>query len=109
MNFCVFGIEDKSVTDTIFGDSIELFTEEVKTWPGYENYIPKLENLKQTFREKGIKTYTPNKPGDGYNVLNHGDFHIKNLLFQEDEDEGQEFIFVSLKLFILEINNKLFF
>ena len=94
MNFCVYGIDDHSVTDTIFGDSIELFTEEVKTWPGYEKYVPKLENLRRTFREKGIKTYSPNKAGFGYNVLNHGDFHIKNLMFQEDEDEGSEFIFV---------------
>lgn len=50
--------------------------------------------------------YGPNPPGKGYNVLNHGDFHIRNLMFKwkEDPEKVVEAIqFVSERFFIIAI------
>jgi hypothetical protein len=67
-------------TDNFFGLHMDLFIEEIETWPGYEVYVKKLKVFRQHFMEMGIiaTKCIPN----GYNVLNHGDCHSKNLLFK---------------------------
>lgn len=64
--------------------TFKLFVDEVKTWPGYEKYAVKLDNLQYKFMRNGKAVYTTNKK-DGYNVLNHGDFHFKNMLFKKND------------------------
>lgn len=54
-----------------WGEEMELISQK------YFTLIPKLY-------EKGLKLFSVNPRG--YNVLNHGDFHIKNILFRIDKD-----------------------
>lgn len=56
----------------------------------------KLEGLFETFEMKGSKVYQKNSPNEGFNVLNHGDFHINNMLFKNNS-EGKlcDVLFVS--------------
>lgn len=61
---------------------MKCFIDELKTWPGYEIYVEKFEKILKNFADLGKKHAEPNKAGEGYNVLNHGDFHIKNLMFK---------------------------
>uniref|UniRef100_A0A1B0C8D6 CHK kinase-like domain-containing protein n=1 Tax=Lutzomyia longipalpis TaxID=7200 RepID=A0A1B0C8D6_LUTLO len=71
----------------------------IKEWPGYEEIGEKMEKIGPHFLKKLRKSYIPNKPNDGFNVLNHGDFHIKNLLFINDEnDDINEISFIDFQI-----------
>lgn len=66
----------------LFMLNVQSFIDELKTWPGYETYVKKLVNMFKNHNQKGAKTFTPNEESEGYNVLNHGDFHAKNVMFK---------------------------
>lgn len=79
------------------GQSFATFTEVIKEWKGYEKFVKPFEENKVKYLEKTLKTYSKNKNEFGYNVLNHADFHIKNLLFKKNsEGKMEDFLFVSL-------------
>lgn len=77
-------------------NNMSLFIDEIRTWDGFEMITDKLEGLIGKFEAQGSKVYQKNFPSDGYNVLNHGDFHINNMVFKKDS-EGQltDVLFVS--------------
>lgn len=78
-------------------NNMQLFVNEVKTWSGFEMIIEKMESLVEKFEVRGEKVYQENASGDGYNVLNHGDFHFNNMLFKKDsEGKLSDVLFVSL-------------
>lgn len=57
----------------------------VKGWGGsMETVSQKLVALSPMMYPKLLKIFAPNPRG--YNVLNHGDFHMKNILFREKEN-----------------------
>ncbi|KAG5678235.1 hypothetical protein PVAND_007927 [Polypedilum vanderplanki] len=68
-------------------NNMYLFIDEIKSWEGYELICTKMENVAKSFDELGRKVYEANN-GDGFNVLNHGDFHFNNMLFKKN-DEGK--------------------
>lgn len=74
------------MADLMFGQGLEAFIDVAKEWEGYEKYIPHLEKFRKHYLNRGIKTYTPNRTDFGYNVLNHADFHLKNMLFKKNAD-----------------------
>lgn len=85
----------------MFTEAIRAFKEVVATWNGYEDYLPRINYLMKNAAEIGRKCYIPNESGQGYNynsynVLNHGDFHSRNLLtkFSEDTNRLEKFQFV---------------
>lgn len=67
-------------------NNMNLFIDEIKHWDGFELIVEKLETVVTIFETSGDKVYRENSVGDGYNVLNHGDFHINNLLFKKDSE-----------------------
>jgi hypothetical protein len=84
----VFDLPREAI-DNFFGLHMDLCIEEIETWPGYEVYVKKLKEFRKHFMDMGViaTRCIPN----GYNVLNHGDFHYKNLLFKltnEATDNG---------------------
>jgi hypothetical protein len=68
----------REATNNFFGLHMDIFIEEIEKWSGYEVYVKKLKVFRQHFMDMGViaTKCIPN----GYNVLNHGDFHYKNLL-----------------------------
>lgn len=62
----------------MFMMNVNPFLDEIKTWPGYEKYAEKIEKMLENHNEKGRKTFSKSP---GYNVLNHGDFHSKNMMY----------------------------
>lgn len=59
--------------------SVIPFLDELRTWEGFEKYEEKVKKLFENHNLKGRKTFSPSS---GYNVLNHGDFHAKNMMFK---------------------------
>lgn len=81
--------------------NMNLFIDEVRTWRGYEVITRKLEQTAEKFDEMGRKVYEANpKNSEGFNVLNHGDFHFNNMLFKNNSDgKISDVLFVSIKGF----------
>lgn len=85
------------MTYVLFTHGLHAFTSIAKEWEGYEKFIPHLEKFKENYKSKASKTYEKNSEGFGFNVLNHTDFHIKNLLFKKHADGSlDDLYFVSL-------------
>ncbi|CAO1433051.1 unnamed protein product [Diamesa tonsa] len=74
--YSIFHLGESLTVQSFFHESIDTFIEAIAEWPGYESYVPKLKEFRKTFYEIGKQVYTP----AAHNVLNHGDFHIKNLV-----------------------------
>lgn len=90
------------MADMMFGQGLEAFIDVAKDWEGFEKFIPKLESFKETYLSKGLKTYTANRTEFGYNVLNHADFHLKNMLFKKNADGAiEDFYFVSVTMVVV--------
>lgn len=59
----------------------------VKGWgKDMEVVVDRLLALQPVIIPKTLNHFKANAPGQGYNVLNHGDFHIRNILFKWVED-----------------------
>lgn len=54
----------------------------VKNWSGYEKIAAKLENIPKEAYENIYKSYIPQE--GGFNVVNHGDMFLNNILFRYD-------------------------
>lgn len=90
--------QNKVVAEMLFGDSLDAFIAVSKEWDEFSKFIPKLEKFRQNYLEQTLtKTYTANSADAGYNVLNHGDFHLRNMLFKTNEARIEDFRFVSIK------------
>lgn len=76
-------------------DVLQPFQEVLETWDGCQHFIPKIDHLIQNIAEIGHDCYTANKTGKGYNVLNHGDFHLRNTMAKlNSENRLDNFYFV---------------
>ncbi|KAJ6632788.1 hypothetical protein Bhyg_15948 [Pseudolycoriella hygida] len=85
----------------LYSQPVKVFNEVLKTWDGYQHFIPKIEAYMEQIGEIGRKSQTPNKPGIGYNVLNHGDLHIRNILVKFNSQQRlQLFTFIDYQLSI---------
>jgi Ecdysteroid kinase-like family len=96
-NYTIY--QNENILDLFFRDAIQAFREVVETWEGYEIYLPKLDNLIRNIGEMGRKCYIANKNGCGFNVLNHGDLHSRNILIKANAERRIEhFYFVRIEL-----------
>ncbi len=66
----------------------------METWEAYEKFLPSLKDFATNYQERVCKVYEPNGP-DGYNVLNHGDCHMKNIMLKRDGDKLVDICVVS--------------
>lgn len=98
-NFCMFDIKDPVILDKFLLEPLQVFTEVLESWEGYEEYAEKLKIFRETFIAKGKQLYQP--VANGYNVLNHGDFHVKNLLFKKDNGIIEDFYFLDFQISVL--------
>lgn len=76
------------------------FIEKLRITSGFEEYIPKLEKITKDYNTRLLKTFRANPSGDGYNVLNHGDFHAKNMMFKNMESNHPEIILLDFQFSI---------
>lgn len=88
-----------AIQESFFGHNLRIFKEVVmETWQDSAVYKERLDLLIQQYRERGQRVYSPNKKGNGYNVLNHADFIIRNMMFKNTDSvilKDQDVQFVS--------------
>lgn len=83
------------MADMIFGQGLDAFIDVASEVGGFEKFLPNLESFKDQYLNKTLRTYLPNRSDEGYNVLNHADFHTKNLLFKKHANDSiEDFLFV---------------
>ncbi|GAB0094310.1 LOC111597534 [Sergentomyia squamirostris] len=88
-----------SMIDTMknFFGGIDYLQKELVNWPGFEVIAEKM--LSQTDRLTNMlpKIYQPN-PDSGINVLCHGDFHIKNMMFIKSGQDIDKVMFLDYQI-----------
>lgn len=107
-NYAYTPFQNEALIYGLYNGSIKVFQEVLQTWDGYQHFVPKIETYMQQIGEIGRKENTPNKPNHGYNVLNHGDFHLRNSLIKlNSQKKLQQFCFVRtfFELFCITITN----
>lgn len=91
-----------------FTQSLDAFIDVAREFNDFERFIPNLESFRNQLASKCLKSYTANRNGIGYNVLNHADFHLKNMMFKtNDEGAIDDFYFVSFSLVNTQTENEL--
>uniref|UniRef100_A0A1L8DYK0 Putative ecdysteroid kinase n=1 Tax=Nyssomyia neivai TaxID=330878 RepID=A0A1L8DYK0_9DIPT len=81
----------------VFFEGFNQLRDEVINWTGYETIAAKLGTQKETFMKKIEKVYQSN-PDPGFNVLCHGDFHIKNMMFIKNGGNINKTMFVDYQM-----------
>ncbi|XP_055547872.1 uncharacterized protein LOC129731695 [Wyeomyia smithii] len=78
----------------LFGTLFSMFIESVSSWDEYRSLRPKLRTLNEQFEHRMKQIYSANVAthgSAGYNVLNHGDLHARNLLHKlETLEDGSD-------------------
>lgn len=70
---------------SMFRPMFSSYIDAICSWDDFKDIHPRLQEFKATFMDQYKQVYTPNPGSEGYNVLNHGDFHGKNLLHLLDD------------------------
>lgn len=78
---------------------LQLAIEEVRKWEGCERIVEKLKQCLPTFGERMTRVHLETT-GQAYKVLNHGDFHFKNLLHRNRGLKDADVLMVRLTLAI---------
>lgn len=65
-------------------------------WPELNKpeYVARIDDMIEKCSERGRRVYSPATAG-GFNVLNHGDFVLRNMLFRNIDGEISDVRFVS--------------
>lgn len=101
--------ESNAITNNLLKENFDLFIGELKLLSGNEIYIDKLDKMKTRIVELGAKLYAPNKGDDGYNVLNHGDFHNKNVMVTRKDGKLDDLILVREGYVFLHLFSRTYF
>lgn len=73
---------------TSIGQHLINVAAEVKTWPGYEVIGEKLQRAGPELASKFLSA--DHVQNERFFVMNHGDFHLRNLMFKKNSEGGLE-------------------
>ncbi|KAH8399611.1 hypothetical protein KR215_004978 [Drosophila sulfurigaster] len=93
------------VEDPFMTAGISNFIEMLKKFPEYSKYVPIFERLNNDHLDRlklVMQEYRVNKKPDGYYVLCHGDFHLRNMMFKHNPTNGS---FEDIMLLDYQISN----
>lgn len=95
----MFHFEDPMIRETFLNEPIDVLCDVLTSWGGLDEYVVKLKEFREKYIEMGKRLYEPDP--NGFNVLNHGDFHIKNLLFKMNDDAIEDFYFLDYQVSVV--------
>lgn len=87
MNISNFSNRTSDVLLSSFSPMFTSYIDAICSWDGFEEIRPQLQAFKASFKDQYQKVFTPNPDPNGFNVLNHGDFHGKNLMHFLDDQQ----------------------
>ncbi|XP_018316629.1 uncharacterized protein [Mycetomoellerius zeteki] len=95
----MFSSLQPSELKSFFSMSVKALADEVATWPEMKKYADKIDKLVDHIYEIG--TDATRRSDDEFNVINHGDVWVNNMLFKYDNDDNPiDHIFVDFQLCI---------
>lgn len=79
-----------------FDEFFEVLINFMSEWGGYDEFIEPVENFRKCYKEKIGKIHSPSSGARAINVLSHGDFHPKNVLYKigDNEVNVEDFVMV---------------
>lgn len=86
------GLFNKKYGETLLfvHDNFRYFVKEIKNWDGCSVYAKKFNKLEEYFFAKGKTIFTPKS--NGFNVLNHGNLTLNNLLINNVDGINVNFV-----------------
>ncbi|KAH8390830.1 hypothetical protein KR200_007244 [Drosophila serrata] len=78
-------------TDPFVTTGMARFIEMLDQKPEFRKYKPHFEKVKDVYLDRladEMQEYRKNRSSDGYYVLCHGDFHLRNMMFKENKQTG---------------------
>lgn len=79
-----------AVSEMLVGKTMKGLVEFLRDQEEFEEFIPALENFRDNHQKMTLKSYEANQGPFAFNVLNHADFHAKNVLWKLNKDEKIE-------------------
>ncbi|XP_037031473.1 uncharacterized protein LOC119070988 [Bradysia coprophila] len=95
----MFHMEDSMIRETFLNEPFVVLCDVLTSWGGMDEYVERLRRFREKFIAMGQRLYEPDP--NGYNVLNHGDFHIKNLLFKLNGETIEDFFFLDYQVSVV--------
>lgn len=77
---------------------LQTLTNQTAQWSGFEKIHEKLKSLPEKLVTRVCATYQEKCRGWGFNVLNHGDFHIRNLMFKRKNGNVEDVKFLDFQI-----------
>lgn len=71
------------------------FVDEIANWPELKGYAEKIAKITDRIYDIAIEAAKPSE--DQFNVINHGDYWVNNMLFKYDNDKPVDHIFVDFQ------------
>ncbi|XP_063709152.1 uncharacterized protein LOC134837696 [Culicoides brevitarsis] len=82
--------------DEWMSPGLKLAISHFSKWEGCEKIVEKLIECQKTFADRFTEVFVePN--GQAYKVLNHGDFHFKNLMYRNDGKVAQDLLMIDFQ------------
>ncbi|GAB0088784.1 LOC111597534 [Sergentomyia squamirostris] len=81
----------------MFFAGLDILHNELLEWPGFEFIAEKMSKQNEKLIENIVPVYKPN-PQTGINVLCHGDFHIKNMMFVKSGKDIDKVMFLDYQI-----------
>lgn len=95
-NYSVYTMPD-SIQESFFRHNLRIFKSlmEENAWPELNRpeYLERIDGVIEKCSDRGRRVFEPT-PG-GFNVLNHGDFFLRNMLFRNIDGKICDVQFVS--------------
>ncbi|XP_034664622.1 uncharacterized protein LOC117898990 [Drosophila subobscura] len=79
------------MSDPFITTAMPPFIEMLERWPELRKYKPYFEKIKDTYLDTVkciLQEYRKDPQADGYYVLCHGDFHLRNMMFRNNKETG---------------------